>query len=127
MELATARMTPWFFVECADNRPERPILGEIVTVLVSSKLDVRLELRSKEQVENDAVDKGCEISLCSAYSGASRFHMEKLEEAVLRWLSERYAINYKNRFDVSIEPKVKIRVGTEEERRINMHHWRTTA
>jgi hypothetical protein len=120
-------MTPWFFVECADNRPERPILGEIVTVLVSPKLDVRLELRSQDQVERDAVDKGCEISFCSAYSGASRFHMEKLQEAVLLWLMDRYPISHKNRFDVSIEPKVKIRVGTEAERRINMHHRRATA
>lgn len=102
----------WFLVECADNDPigkrGAPPLGDVVRVIVSPSLRVTLELRDQESVERDAAAKGYEMTFASAYSGVSRFHMEKLEDAVLKWLRERYSIA--NRLDVRIEPRVRIRV-----------------
>lgn len=97
----------WFIVEATDNDHGPEPLGELLRFSVAPSLAIFKEDRTVDQILDAATAKGYECAFASSLHGASRFHLEKMESAVRRWL---YAHGYeiKNRFDISIEPKARI-------------------
>jgi hypothetical protein len=99
---------PWLIVEVEDSCRGPEPLGELIRVKVSPTLVVSLEPRSLREVEESAYANGCEMMhLNIAFTGCSRLHWERAERAVLEFL-KRSGFEIKNRFDVSIEPKIRI-------------------
>lgn len=97
----------WYYVEVTDSDHGPEPLGELLAFCVAPSLAVFREQRSQDQVERDATAKGYELVFCSSYSGIGRYTMEKLTHAILRWLKA-HGYDIKNRFDINIEPKVRI-------------------
>ncbi len=97
----------WFIVEAQDNDGPEP-LGELLRFVVSPSLTVTQEIRSQDEIMDAATAKGYEVSYASSLSGASRFHLEKMEKAVRQYIRYTLGKDVRNRFDIDVEPKVRI-------------------
>lgn len=85
---------------------ESPLIDELL--VIDPTLNIKVDLRTVEEIENSAVEKGFDVSYCSSFYGISEQRREELFKKVLRHYGKTYEI--RNRYDLQLDILLRITV-----------------
>lgn len=83
-------------------------VGERFIFVVSPGVKLTEELRSPDEIEQVAAEKGHDISYCSSHYGMSDQHRVEVRREVVKYLRDRKSIDVTQRWELSIEPLLRI-------------------